>query len=48
MVLYEGSGIGFLEANADGNDRISEVGRLESRDMVLPSPPWKLPSLAVP
>ena len=29
MVLYEGSGIGFLEANAEGNDRISDVGRLE-------------------
>lgn len=29
MVLYEGSGIGFLEDNAQGNDRIVEVGSLE-------------------
>jgi hypothetical protein len=29
MVLYEGNGIGFLEANAEGNDRIVEVGSLE-------------------
>lgn len=29
MILYEGSGIGFLEDNAQGNDRIVEVGSLE-------------------
>ena len=29
MVLYEGSGIGFLESNAQGNDRVTDVGRLE-------------------
>ena len=29
MVLYEGQGIGFLESNAEGNDRVVEVGSLE-------------------
>jgi hypothetical protein len=29
MVLYEGSGIDFLEDNAPGNDRVLEVGSLE-------------------
>ena len=29
MVLYEGQGIGFLESNMEGNDRVVEVGSLE-------------------
>ena len=29
MVLYEGQGIGFLESNAEGDDRVAEVGSLE-------------------
>lgn len=29
MVLYEGQGIGFLESNVEGNDRVIEVGSLE-------------------
>ena len=29
MVLYEGQGIGFLESDMEGNDRIVEVGSLE-------------------
>jgi hypothetical protein len=29
MVLYEASGVGFLEPNSEGNDRVVEVGTLE-------------------
>jgi hypothetical protein len=29
MVLYEGQGIGFLESNVEGNERVVEVGSLE-------------------